>query len=179
MPVKPFRVVALSLGLAVAAVAPALASDASDVAREQRLPVPAVEAVFANVDTFFEGPAAPANRLMSGVVKEQVLKALRHRVANLEDAVPGKASDSAFEDRGATYRAQVRTTRHETTEASECVDNKVTVTATEAVPAVKEGAFVFDATHPRSSTTAWDIRFCRTPLPSGGWADWALAPAQR
>jgi hypothetical protein len=171
---------ALSLAaLLFASSAPAFASDASDVAREAKLPVPAVEAVFANVDAFFAGPQAPANRMMSGVVKEQVLKALRHRVANLEDAVPGKASDSAFEDRVASYKAQIRTTRHETTEAADCVDNKVTVTASEGVPAVKDGAFIFDTTHPRVTSASWDITFCRAPQPAGGWGEWGLSTTPR
>jgi hypothetical protein len=170
---------ALGLALAIGASHSALASDASDVAREMKLPVPVVESTLAAVDGFFTAPTAPANRMVSGTFKELALKAIRHRMGNLEDSVPGKASDSAAEDRNATYKANVRTTRHETTEARECVDNKVTLTASEGVPVIKDGAFIFDTTHPRVTTHGWDITFCRTPLAAGGFSDWALAPAAR
>ena len=166
---------ALLAGLA----GPALASEASDVARETRLPVAAVETVFATLDAFYASAQAPLNRQTSGQAKELVLKALKHRVANLDDAVPGKASDATLEERAATYRAEVRTTRHETTESRDCVDNKVTLTVSESVPAVKDGAFVFDGAHPRVTGTSWAVTFCRAPLAAGGWSDWALAPAGR
>jgi len=171
--------VALGLVLAVAVIRPSLASDASDVAREMKLPVPVVESTLAAVDAFFAGPSAPSNRMASGTFKELALKAIRHRLGNLEDSAPGKSSDSAVEERNANYKAAVRTTRHETTEARECVDNKVTLTASEGVPVIKDGAFIFDTTHPRVTTYGWDITFCRVPAPSGGFSDWALAPATR
>jgi hypothetical protein len=155
-----------------ALVSPALASDASDVAREMKLPVSVVETTFASVDAFFAQPAGPANRMMSGVVKELALKAIRARMGGLEDAVPGKASDASAEERNASYKVQVRTTRHETTETRECVDNKVAITASEGVPAIKDGAFVFDTAHPRQSSFGWDVTFCRAPLAGGGFSDW-------
>ncbi|KIL97536.1 hypothetical protein CCC_00597 [Paramagnetospirillum magnetotacticum MS-1] len=170
---------ALGLALAVSLPHPSQASDASDVGREMKLPVPVVESTLSAVDSFFAAPAAPANRMVSGMVKELALKAIRHRMSNLEDSLPGKSSDSAFEDRNANYKAVVRTTRHETTEARECVDNKVVLTASEGVPVIKDGAFIFDTTHPRISTYGWDITFCRTPVASGGFSDWALAPSVR
>ncbi|WP_096705050.1 hypothetical protein [Magnetospirillum sp. 15-1] len=174
---KSILSMAFGLGIAVAMARPALASDASDVAREMKLPVAVVESTLSAVDSFFAAPTAPSNRMTSGTFKELALKAIRHRLGNLEDSVPGKSSDSAAEDRNATYKASVRTTRHETTEARECVDNKVTLTASEGVPVIKDGAFIFDTTHPRVTTHAWDITFCRTPAAGGGFSDWALAPA--
>ncbi|WP_231848950.1 hypothetical protein [Paramagnetospirillum magneticum] len=170
---------ALGLVLAVGLSSPSWASDASDVAREMKLPVPVVESTLLAVDGFFAAPAAPANRMVSGTFKELALKAIRHRMGNLEDSVPGKSSDAAAEDRNANYKVNVRTTRHETTESRECVDNKVTLTASEGVPVIKDGAFIFDTAHPRVTTHGWDITFCRTPAASGGFSDWVLAPASR
>lgn len=163
--------------LAALAAIPAWASDVSDVAREMKLPAPVVESTLAKVDAFFAQPGGPANQQASGVVKELALKAIRARMGGLEDSVPGKASDAAAEERNATYKAQVRTTRHETTEIRECVDNKVTLSAAEAMPAIKDGSFVFDQAHPRLASTAWDITFCRTPNAGGGFSDWSLSPA--
>ncbi|CAA7619141.1 conserved exported hypothetical protein [Candidatus Terasakiella magnetica] len=172
---------AAALGLVVAAsmIQPSWASDASDVAREMKLPVPVVDSTLAAVDTFFASASAPSNRMVSGAFKELALKAIRHRLGNLEDSVPGKSSDAAAEERNASYKASVRTTRHETTEARECVDNKVTLTASEGVPVIKDGAFIFDTTHPRVTTYGWDITFCRTPAASGGFSDWVQAPTAR
>jgi len=172
---KPFLPV--MFGLAVAIIArPGLASDASDVAREVKLPVAVVETTIANVDAFFASPGAPSNHMVSGMFKELALKAIRNRLGNLEDSIPGKASDSAVEEKNTSYKAVVRTTRHETTETRECVDNKVILGASEAVPVVKDGAFIFDTAHPRLTSYSWDITFCRTPVAGGGSSDWALAP---
>lgn len=180
MPLSSKSALALSLALVVVTAAhTARASDASDVAREMKLPPALVEGAFANVDAFFASATAPANRLESGVIKELALKALRARMAGLEDSVPGKTSDSAAEERNASYKASVKTTRHETTETRECVDNKVTLTASEGVPVIKDGAFVFDTAHPRVTSYAWDVTFCRAPTAGGGFSDWTLAPAAK
>ena len=165
--------------IGVVAALPALASDASDVARETKLPVAVVEAAIANVDAFFTSPAAPSNRMVSGTFKEITLKAIRNRMGNLEDSVPGKASEASAEEKNAIYKAQIRTTRHETTETRECVDNKVTLTGSEAVPVIKDGAFIFDTAHPRVTSTSWDVTFCRTPVAGGGFSDWTPAATVR
>jgi len=165
--------------LGLMAALPALASEASDVARETKLPVAVVESTIANVDAFFASPAAPSNRMTSGILKEITLKAIRNRMGNLEDSVPGKASDNSAEEKNAVYKAQVRTTRHETTETRECVDNKVTLTGSEAVPVIKDGSFIFDTAHPRVTTTSWDVTFCRLPAAGGGFSDWAPAATAR
>ena len=168
------------LGLAAALTAPpALASDASDVARETKLPVPVVETTIANVDSFFTSAGAPSNHMVSGVFKELALKAIRNRLGNLEESMPGNASEASAEEKNATYKAAVRTTRHETTETRECVDNRVTLTASEGVPVVKDGAVVSDLTHPRVTTTAWDVTFCRIPAVGGGYSEWSLVPASK
>jgi hypothetical protein len=171
MPVASRSILPLTAVLAVLAV-PALASDASDVARETKLPVAVVESTFARVDAFYAAPNGPANRLTSGVAKDLALKAIRNRVSNLEDSVPGKSSETAAEEKHATLRVVVRTTRHETTESQDCVDNRVTVTVSEELPAIKDGGFTFDSVHPKVSTQTWDIGFCRAPLAGGGWSDW-------
>ncbi|MBI3446234.1 MAG: hypothetical protein HY055_12965 [Magnetospirillum sp.] len=169
-------IVPLALGLAMTVGAtPVSASDASDVSREMKVPTAVVEGVLVNVDAFFASANGPSNRMVSGVVKELALKAVRNRIGNLEDSLPGKTSEAAAEDKNATYKAVVKTTRHETTEIRECVDNKVTLGASEGVPVIKDGAFIFDMAHPRVSSHAWDITFCRTPSASGGFSDWALA----
>lgn len=168
------------VGLALLAAAPsAFASDASDVAREMKLPVPVVESTFTAIDAFFAAPNGPANRLASGTVKEMTLKAIRSRMNNLDDSVPGKISDASVEEKNAVYRAVVRTTRHDTTEARECVDNTVTVTGSEGVPVVKDGSFTFDTAHPRASSTSWGLSFCRTPNAGGGYSEWAPAAPAR
>ena len=178
MSYSPKPLLLVVFGLAAAVIArPSLASDASDVARETKLPVPVVETTIANVDDFFASAGAPSNRMVSGVFKELALKAIRNRLGNLEDSVPGKASEAAAEDKNATYKVAVRSTRHETTETNECVDNRVTLTGSEGVPVVKDGAFIFDLAHPRVTSTSWDVTFCRTPAAGGGYSDWALVPA--
>lgn len=171
MPVASRSILPLTAVLAVLAV-PALASDASDVAREAKLPVAVVETTFAQVDSFYAAPNGPANRLTSGVVKDLALKAIRNRVSNLEDSGPGKSSEASAEEKHSTYRVVARTTRHETTEAQDCVDNRVTITVSEELPAIKDGAFTFDSVHPKISTQSWDIGFCRSPMAGGGWSDW-------
>lgn len=168
------RITALSAALALTAGA-ALAGEAADIAREMKLPASVVETALANVDAFYGSASAPANRLTSGVVKELALKAIRHRMGNLEDSVPGKASESAAEEKNGTYKAVVKTTRHETTETRECVDNRVTLTSSEALPVIRDGAFTFDTARPRVATHTWDLSFCRTPNSGGGFSDWAPA----
>lgn len=168
------RTTVLSAALALTA-GTAQAGDAADIAREMKLPVPVVETALANVDAFYASASGPANRLTSGVVKELALKAIRHRMGNLEDSVPGKASESTAEEKNGIYKAMVKTTRHETTETRECVDNRVILTSSEALPVVKDGAFIFDTAHPRVASHTWDVSFCRTPNSGGGFSDWAPA----
>ncbi|CCG42530.1 hypothetical protein [Magnetospirillum molischianum] len=171
MPVASRSILPLTAVFAVLAV-PALASDVADVAREAKLPVAVVETTFANIDAFYAAPNGPANRLTSGLAKDLSLKAIRNRVSNLEDSVPGKVSEASAEEKHSTHRVAVRTTRHETTESQDCVDNRVTVIVSEELPAIKDGAFTFDSVHPKISTQVWDIGFCRSPLAGGGWSDW-------
>ncbi len=163
----------LALGLGLSAL-PAFASDISDVAREMRLPAPVAEDVFANVDAFFAAADAPANRQMTGVMKELALKAVRARLSDMGDAGPGKASDYSSEERNGTYKAQLRTTRHDMSETRDCVENRATLTASEAVPIIRDGSFTFDTTHPRISTYGWSMTFCRTMTGSGEFSAWSL-----
>ncbi|MEO0035138.1 MAG: hypothetical protein RLZZ501_1161 [Pseudomonadota bacterium] len=165
------RLLPLAAALTLSA-APALASDASDVARETRVPVAVVEHTFAQVDAFYAAANGPANRLSSGVVKELALKAIRGRMSNLDDSGPGKSSEASAEDKHATYRVSVRTTRHDSTETQDCFDNTVTATASEELPAIKDGQFTFNSVHPKVSTESWSLGFCRSPLAGGGWSDW-------
>ncbi|MBF0094613.1 MAG: hypothetical protein HQL34_08725 [Alphaproteobacteria bacterium] len=161
----------------MSAVGPAFASDVSDVAREQKLPVEVVESVLGNIDAFFASPEAPSNRMTSGLFKELALKAVKARMGSLEESGPGKASDASSEEKNATYSVSAKTTRHETTETGECVDNKVTATSSEGVPVVREGAFTFDLAHPKVGARSWTMSFCRTPVSGGtGYSDWKLSP---
>lgn len=169
------RTTALSAALVLTLAGAARAGDAADIAREMKLPVPVVETTLANVDAFYASASGPANRLTSGVVKDLALKAIRHRMGNLEDSVPGKASESTAEEKNGIYKAVVKTTRHETTETRECVDNRVILTSSEALPVVKDGAFGFDTARPRVASHTWDLGFCRTPSSGGGFSDWAPA----
>ncbi len=153
----------------------AFASDASDVAREMRLPLAVVEDVFANVDTYARSPDAPANGLMTGTLKEVALKAVKSRLGNLDDSGPGKASEASADERHSTYKASVRTTRRDASEASECVENKATVSSGEAIPVVKDGAFTFDTAHPRITSYSWPLTFCRTRSAGGDFSEWKLA----
>ena len=174
-PVKTFAVAALLIAAPVCAYA----GDASDIARVNKLPVPVVENILVNVDALFASADAPTNRMISGVMKDLVLKVVKNRLANLDDAAPGKASDASDEDKNATYRVSVRTSRHDTSEASDCVENKVVLTSSEGVPVVKDGAFTFDMVHPRVSNWGWMMTFCRTATASGEYSDWQLAPAAK
>lgn len=164
----------LAVSLLCVAAAPALASEAADVAREMRLPVAVVEDVFAQVDAYAASAEGPANRLMTGVLKEVTLKAVKSRLGNLDDANPGKASEYSSEERNAVYKAVVRTTRRDSSEAGECVENKVTVSASEALPSVKDGAFTFDTAHPRTTSANWPLSFCRTRVGSD-FTEWKLS----
>jgi len=172
--VKPFAFAALLAALPLGA---AVASDASDIARVTKLPVPVVENVLVNVDALFASADAPTNRMTSGILKDLVLKVVKDRLANLDEATPGKASEASDEEKNATYRATVRTSRHDTSEASDCVENKVTLLGSEGVPVVKDGGFTFDMVHPRVTNWGWMMTFCRTATANGEFADWQLAPA--
>ena len=171
------KVISLAAILLAAAPGAARAGDAADVAGETKLPIAVVENVFTNVDAFFASTDAPGNRLTSGIFKDITLKAVHSRMDSLGDAAPGKVSDSSDEETNATYRAAVRTTSHDTSETSECVANKVTLNASESVPAVKDGAFVFDGAHPHVTTWGWTMTFCRTQTASGEHSSWKLVPA--
>lgn len=160
--------------LMLAAATPALAAESADVAREMRLPVTVVESVFANVDAYVASAQGPANRLMSGVLKEVTLKAAKARLSDLDDSSPGKTSEYSSDDRNATYKASVRTTRRDSSENGECVDNTVTVTSTEPPPVVKDGTFAFDTAHPRVTSTSWPLTFCRGRTGSGEFGPWSL-----
>ena len=168
---------------AVAAVATvsnaASASDASDAAREQKAPVTVVESVLKNIDVFFAAPDAPANRLTSGLLKDLALKAVKDRIGGLDDSGPGKVSESSSDEKNATYKVTVKTTRHETSEVNECVDNTVVATASESLPVVKDGVFTFDTAHPKVTTHSWTMSFCRTPVTGGGYSEWRLAAAAK
>lgn len=167
---------ALALGIVatLAVAGTASANDASDVAREQKLPTAVVESVFQNIDAFFASPDAPGNRMTSGLFKEMAIKAVKNRMASLEDSGPGKASDASADEKNAVYKVTIKTTRHETTETGECVDNKVTASGSEGVPIVKEGIFTFDVAHPKVSSHSWPMSFCRIPV-NGGFTDWQLS----
>jgi hypothetical protein len=171
------KVISLAVVLFAAGSGIARAGDSGDVAAETKLPVAVVENVFTNVDAFFASADAPSNRLTSGIFKDITLKAVRGRMGALDDAQPGKVSESSDEEANATYRAAVRTTSHDTSETSECVANKVSLAASEGVPAIKDGTFVFDNAHPRVSSWGWTMTFCRTPTGNGGHSAWTLAPA--
>ena len=160
-------------------IAAAQADDSADVAREAKVPVAVVDNVLSNVDAFFASPDAPANRMTSGVIKELALKTIKSRLSNLSDATPGKALENSVDDRNATYRVAVRTTRHDVSEASDCVENKVAVTASEGVPVVKDGAFTFDMVHPRLAKWEWALTFCRAPIGNGDFSDWKLSSAAK
>lgn len=166
--VRPLPLVLLTL-----AAAPALAGEAADVAREMRLPTPVAEDVFAQVDTYAASADGPANRLMTGVLKEVALKAIKSRLGSLDDTGPGKASEYSAEERNAVYKAVVRTTRRDSSETGECVENKVTLSSSEALPVVKDGTFTFDTAHPRTTSHSWPLTFCRTNSGSG-YSDWKL-----
>jgi hypothetical protein len=174
MPIS-FKLTPLMAAALVAVFGAAKASDLSDVARQLSLPIPVVETVLSNVDTYYASADAPANLQTSGIVKGLALKAVKDRMGSLADSTPGKSSDATDEERNATYKAVIRTTRHETSESAECVDNTATVSASEAMPVIKDGAFTFDAAHPKLTSHSWPMTFCRTPLNGGSdFSDWQL-----
>jgi hypothetical protein len=155
--------------------APVQASDITDVARRFSLPVPVVETVLKNIDNYFASTDAPDNRMTSGLFKDLALKAVKAHMSHLDEEGPGKASESTAEEKNATYKVTLRTTRHESTETAECVDANAVANASEGVPTIKEGAFSFDSVHPKTSGYSWKMTFCRTPLNGGGdFTDWQL-----
>lgn len=160
---------------ALLAAGPAFASDVSDIAREMSLPTAVVEDAIAHVNAYYGSPDAPMNRMTIGVVKKLTLRAMRSRIGNLEDSTPGKMSEDSSDEYNGTYRAQIRTTRHDTSEASECVENRVTLTSSEATPSVRDGGFTFDSTHPRQTQYNWTATFCRIPGAGGTFGPWTLA----
>lgn len=151
------------------------AGDAADIARTTKVPVSVVDNVLTNMDGYFASADAPSNRMTNGMLKDLVLKAVKSRLGNLEDAAPGKSSEADDEEKNATYHALVRTTRHDTSEASECVENKVSVSSSEGVPTVKDGVFTFDMVHPRVTNWGWTMTFCRTASSNGDFSEWQLA----
>jgi hypothetical protein len=156
----------------------AMASDAADIARTSKLPQPVVESVLTNVDAYFTSPSAPSNQMMSGIVKGLALKAIKSQMGNLDEATPGKTSDASDEEKSATYRAAVRISQRNTSESSDCVENKVTLTSSEGIPLVKDGAFTFDMVHPRVTNWDWKLTFCRTAGSNGDYSDWQPAAAK-
>lgn len=154
---------------------PAYASDSSDIARVTKLSAPVVDAVLQNVDAYFAAPDAPLNHLTSGILKDLTLKVIKNRLSNLDDAAPGKGSDSTFEDKNAIYRAAIRTTSHNTSETRDCVENKISLTSSEGLPVVKDGVFGFDTVHPRVTNWGWNVTFCRTATSAGEFSDWQLS----
>ncbi len=173
-----FQLIAFATLLLTAGASAALADDAADVARERQMPVPVVKNVFAGVDAFYASPQAPGNRLTSGTFKQLTLKAVRDRMNSLGDAQPGSLSEASDEESTATYHVAVRTTRHDSSETRECVENKVQLDSTEGVPAIKDGAFIIDTDHPLVRTWGWTMTFCRTVGASGGHSAWQLATAR-
>ncbi|HXP96382.1 MAG TPA: hypothetical protein VN809_06695 [Telmatospirillum sp.] len=169
------KIVLLPAVLLVFAAASAQASDVSDVARRVGLPVPIVETVVKNIDAFFSSDNTPDNRMTSGLFKELTLKAVKTHMGRLDEGGPGKASESSAEEKNATYKVTVRTTRHESTETADCVETSATVSGSEGVAVIQEGAFTFDSLHPKTSSYSWKMTFCRTPLNGGGdYSDWQL-----
>lgn len=155
--------------------ASAHASDTGDVARRYSLSVPVVESVLKNIDSFFASADAPDNRMTSGLLKDLALKTVKAHMSRLDEETPGKASENVVEDKNATYKVTVRTTRHEATETAECVETTATASGAEGVPVVKDGAFSFDSVHPKNTAYSWKMSFCRTPLNGGSdFTDWQL-----
>ena len=151
------------------------ASDASDIARISKVPASVVDSVLTNVDAYFTSADAPSNRMVSGILKDLVLKVVKNRLGGLDDAAPGKSSDSTYEDKNAIYRAVVRTTSHNTSETRDCVENKVVISSSEGVPVIKDGLFGFDTIHPRTTNWGWSMTFCRTASSNGDFGEWQLA----
>jgi|GEM_PF-3185582 len=156
----------------------AFASDASDIARIDKLPVPVVESVLTNVDSYFASAGAPSNQTMSGTIKSLALKVIKSHLSSLDDIAPGKATDATDEEKNATYRAIVRVSRRDTSEASDCVENKITLTSAEGLPVVKDGVYGFDMVHPHVTNWEWKLTFCRAPTSGGDYSDWQFAPGK-
>lgn len=156
----------------------ALADDAADIARVSKIPAPVAGSVLSNVDAYFASASGPANHMMSGVVKGLALKVIKNHMDSLDDAAPGKSTDASDEEKNATYKAAIRVSRRDTSESSDCVENKITLTASEGVPAVKDGAFVFDMVHPHVTGWEWKLTFCRTPTSGGDFSEWQFAPSK-
>ncbi|MTJ81159.1 MAG: hypothetical protein F8N37_09085 [Telmatospirillum sp.] len=172
---KHFLVLTPLFASALLAAAPAGASESSDVARRVGLPVPVVETVLKSIDSYFESDDAPGNRLTIGTIKEIALKAVKTHMGRLDEESPGKATESTSEDRNATYKVSLRTTRHESTETAECVDTTAVASSSEGTPVVRDGSFAFDMTHPRQTSFSWKMTFCRTPINGGSdFTDWQL-----
>lgn len=169
------KVFVLPAAVLLAATTMAHAADTGDVARRYNLSVPIVETVLKNVDSYFASPDAPDNRLTIGLIKDLALKTVKTHMGRLDEEAPGKASENVSEDRNATYKVSVRTTRHEATETAECVETAVTASGSEGTPVVKDGAFAFDTVHPKLTSYTWRMSFCRTPLNGGSdFTDWQL-----
>jgi hypothetical protein len=154
---------------------PATASDIGDVAHRLNLSNPIVETVLKNIDSFFASAEAPDNRMTSGLLKELALKTVKAHMSHLDETGPGKATENIAEEKNATYKATLRTTRHESTETAECVETSATVSGAEGVPVIKDGAFMFDTVHSKTSSYSWKMTFCRTPTNGGAdFSDWQL-----
>lgn len=157
------------------AASPARADDLADVARQFKLPVPVVDTVLRNVDTYFASADSPANKMTNGLIKELALKTVKAHMNGLEEGGPGKSSETTAEEKNATYKVSLRTTRHEATETAECVDSTAVVTSSEGVPVIKDGGFTFDSVHPKVTTYSWKMIFCRTPQNGGTeFSEWQL-----
>lgn len=156
----------------------ATSADASDngaVAQHYNLPVPVVDTVLKNIDTFYASSDAPDNRMTSGLLKDLTLKTVKTHIGRLDEEGPGKASENIAEEKNATYKVSIRTIRHEATETAECVEASATVSGSEGVPVVKDGAFAFDTVHPKTTSYSWKMAFCRTPLNGGtDFTEWQL-----
>ncbi|MDR3439168.1 hypothetical protein [Telmatospirillum sp.] len=178
MPFKSKHLLSLTT-LAITAVllaAPAAkANDIGDVARRVSLPAPVVETVLKNIDSYFDSDDAPSNRMINGALKELALKAVKSHMGRLDEETPGKATETSSDDKNASYKVSLRTTRHESTETAECVDATAKVFSTEGVPVIRDGVFTFDMVHPRATSYSWKMTFCRMPINGGSdFTDWQL-----
>ncbi|PKU26173.1 hypothetical protein [Telmatospirillum siberiense] len=169
------KFIVLPAAVFLLAAASAQASDTGDIARRYNLSVPIVETVLKNIDSFFASADAPENRMTSGLLKDLALKTVKAHMSRLEEETPGKATENVAEEKNATYKVTVRTTRHEATETAECVEANATASGAEGVPVVKDGAFAFDSVHPKNTSFSWKMSFCRTPTNGGSdFTDWQL-----
>lgn len=159
----------------LAASHPAWAGETADIAKRFSLPVPIVETVLQNVDSYFDSSDAPDNRLTIGVIKELSLKTLKGHINHLDEEGPGRVTENSTERENATYKVAFRTTRHEATESAECVEAAAKITSVEGTSVVRDGAFTFDMVHPKTSTYSWKMTFCRTPINGGSdFSDWQM-----